>query len=77
MNLQETSIWLARRLDRFVKWVFSCPEDRKLIMVWKEKREEYALGQTESITAVSIGRYKIIEWVTFYTPVADWKKINK
>jgi hypothetical protein len=61
-------------LMRLVRLLFRCPPDRKLIFVWKTKDEVQALGQVVTTTTVSIGSLKVASWVTYFTPVSDWRK---
>lgn len=51
-----------------LKKLLKCPKDRALIMVWRQVIGEYALGQTQTITKISVGRYVVLKWTTFYTP---------
>lgn len=61
---------------KWIKKLFRCPLDRSLNIVWKEKRLDNDLGQTESVAYIAIGRYKTLQWETIYTPVSEWKSDN-
>ncbi len=40
-----------------------------LITVWITEKDEYAHGQTERETKIKIGRYTLLAWRTFHTPI--------
>lgn len=44
---------------------------RNLITVWTEEKGRYAYGQVETETQIKLGRYTVLRWTSFYTPVID------
>lgn len=54
-------------MSGLLKRIFKCPSDRELIMVWRQVVDECGLGQTQTITKISIGRYVVMRWTTFNT----------
>lgn len=44
---------------------------RNLITVWVEEKGRYALGQVETETRLKVGRYTVLRWSRFYTPVIE------
>lgn len=60
-------------LKRLIKKMLGCPIGRPLIVVWREKRGEYSQGQIEFESFLSVGKYKIVRWSSWDTPVSDWK----
>lgn len=61
-------------MKKLIKRLLRCPQDRNLVFVWRVKVSEQGLGQIETKTTVSIGRYKVLSWTTLYTPVSEWKQ---
>lgn len=53
---------------RIIKWIFRCPKDRNLIIIWREKTH-HALAQTATTTTVRVGRYKIMSWCSYFTSI--------
>lgn len=60
-------------MKKLIKRLLGCPKDRSLILVWKVKEAEHALGQIETTTRISVGRYKLFSWTTVFTPLSEWK----
>ena len=55
-------------MSSILKRLLKCPQGGELIIVWRQVIGEYALGQTQTITKISIGRYVVLKWTTFNTP---------
>mgnify|MGYP003406963789 CR=1 FL=1 len=56
---------------QWIKKLFDCPQDRNMILVWREETNRNKAGQIESDTKIYIGRYTLLKWSTIYTPVDD------
>ena len=54
---------------KLLKKLLKCPKDRDLILVWRQVVSEYALGQTKTVTKISLGRYVVLRWTTIHTPL--------
>jgi hypothetical protein len=53
---------------KWIKKLFRCPQDRSLILVWREEISRNAGGQIESNTKISVGRYTVLRWSSISTP---------
>lgn len=57
---------------KWIKKLFRCPQDRSLILVWREETHRNSGGQIESSTKISVGRYTVLRWTTIFTPYDCW-----
>lgn len=55
-------------MSNLFKKLLKCPLDRDLILVWREVKGEFALGQTRTVTKIYLGRYVVLRWETIHTP---------
>jgi hypothetical protein len=60
-------------LSKIIRRLFKAAPDHHLIMVWRVKKENHALGQVLTETKLKIGSYTFLAWNSYYTPQADWK----
>lgn len=56
-------------MANLLKKLLKCPMDRDLILIWRQVVSEYDLGQTKTVTKISLGRYVVLRWTTIHTPL--------
>jgi hypothetical protein len=44
---------------------------RNLITVWVEEKARNSYGQVETETRIHLGRYVLLRWTRFYTPLIE------
>jgi hypothetical protein len=51
----------------WIKKLFSCPQDRNLILVWREDTDVFGGNQVHTDTKIMLGRYTVLCWTTIHT----------